>query len=211
MYRIPRGRHRVEEVVQRSRFITTLGHAEDEASARSFIDAVRAEFPDATHHCWAYVAGPPGETAHIGMSDDGEPHGTAGRPMLTTLLHSEVGEVVAVVTRYFGGVKLGKGGLGRAYAGGVKLALDSLPTRERVVRVPVEIRVPFAAADSLFRLVEELGLVDRSESYATGLELSGLLPEDAVERLRQEVAGFTGGKGSVTVRPGSDPPLNSGG
>ncbi|NLG62975.1 MAG: hypothetical protein GX539_12100, partial [Candidatus Cloacimonetes bacterium] len=101
-------------MVQRSRFIATLAHAPDVESARAFIEEVRAEFPDATHNCWAFVAGPPGSTSHVGFSDAGEPHGTAGRPMLDVLLHSGIGEVAAVVTRYFGGVKLGKGGLVRA-------------------------------------------------------------------------------------------------
>ena len=87
-YAIPSRIYRVEELIQRSRFITTAAHAPDANAANAFVDSVRESFPDATHHCWAFVAGPPGSTAHIGMSDDGEPHGTAGRPMLTVLLHS---------------------------------------------------------------------------------------------------------------------------
>ncbi|HSR43143.1 MAG TPA: YigZ family protein, partial [Longimicrobiales bacterium] len=111
--------HRVEEVVRRSRFVTTLARAPDAEAAAAFVQRIRDEMPDATHHCWAFVAGPPGNTRAMGMSDDGEPHGTAGRPMLTALLHGGVGEVVAVVARWFGGTKLGTGGLARAYAGGV--------------------------------------------------------------------------------------------
>ena len=86
---IPARVHRVEEVIQRSRFVTTLAHAPSPEAAHAFVQRIRDEFPNATHHCWAFVAGPPGSTMTIGMSDDGEPHGTAGRPMLTTLLHSE--------------------------------------------------------------------------------------------------------------------------
>ncbi len=76
--------HRVEATVQRSRFITTAARAADAETAHAFVESVREEMPDATHHCWAFVAGPPGSTAHIGMSDAGEPHGTAGRPMLSS-------------------------------------------------------------------------------------------------------------------------------
>jgi len=116
-YSIPLRVHRVEESILRSRFITSVAHAPDAAAAHAFVQSIREEFPDATHHCWAFVAGPPASTTHIGMSDDGEPGGTAGRPMLTALLHGGAGEIVAVCTRYYGGVKLGTGGLSRAYSG----------------------------------------------------------------------------------------------
>src|SRR5690606_17190774 len=126
-YPIPAATHRTEQTIQRSRFIATLAHAPTVDAARARIDDVRAGFPDATHNCWAFLAGPPGSTAHVGFSDAGEPHGTAGRPMLDVLLHSGIGEVAAVVTRYYGGVKLGKGGLVRAYGGAVQHALATLP------------------------------------------------------------------------------------
>ncbi|MGD9326788.1 MAG: YigZ family protein, partial [Desulfobacterales bacterium] len=106
MYKIPAKLYRTEETIKRSRFIATVARAFTEEDAKAFISIIKNEFPDATHNCWAYVAGPPGDTARIGMSDDGEPHGTAGKPILTALLHSEIGEIVAVVTRYFGGTKL---------------------------------------------------------------------------------------------------------
>ncbi|HEX4932653.1 MAG TPA: YigZ family protein, partial [Gemmatimonadaceae bacterium] len=102
-YPVPAERVRAELVIERSRFICTMGRAETSEAAHAFVKEVQGEFADATHNCWAFVAGAPGSTARIGMSDDGEPHGTAGRPMLTVLMHSGVGEVVAVVTRYFGG------------------------------------------------------------------------------------------------------------
>ncbi len=118
-------------LIKRSRFIATVAHASTEEDAKTFVSTIKKEFPDATHNCWAYVAGPPGDSARVGMSDDGEPHGTAGKPILTVLLHSEIGEVVAVVTRYFGGTKLETGGLVRAYSGSVKNALAGLSTEEK--------------------------------------------------------------------------------
>lgn len=120
--------HRVEDVIRRSRFIATFARASSTEEARDFLERIRAEHAQATHNCWAYVAGEPGSTAQVGASDDGEPKGTAGRPMLTALLHSGVGEVAVVVTRYFGGILLGTGGLVRAYQGSVKLGLETLPT-----------------------------------------------------------------------------------
>lgn len=86
-YPVPAELHRVEDTIDRSRFVTTIAHAATNEAARAFIDEALREFPDAGHHCWAYVAGPPGSTVAIGLSDAGEPHGTAGRPMLDVLLH----------------------------------------------------------------------------------------------------------------------------
>ena len=124
--------HRAEETIHRSRFIVTMARVSSPEEAKAFIESVRQEHSQATHNCWAYVAGEPGSTAQVGASDDGEPKGTAGRPMLTVLLHCGVGEIAAVVTRYFGGILLGTGGLVRAYQGLVKLGLETLPITERV-------------------------------------------------------------------------------
>lgn len=124
--------HRAEETIHRSRFIVTIARVSSPEEAKAFIESVRQEHSQATHNCWAYVAGEPGSTAQVGASDDGEPKGTAGRPMLTVLLHCGVGEIAAVVTRYFGGILLGTGSLVRAYQGLVKLGLETLPITERV-------------------------------------------------------------------------------
>jgi uncharacterized YigZ family protein len=202
-YLVPAGRHRAETSIRRSRFITTLAHAPDEDAAQARIEAVRDEFPDATHHCWAYVAGPPADTARIGSSDDGEPHGTAGRPILNALLHSNVGEVVAVVTRYFGGVKLGRGGLGRAYGGAVKEALASLPVRERIRRLEVDIELDYAAVDGALRLLEELEAARLAEDFGVRVRIRAGVPAEALERLERGVAELTGGRGRVS-RAGND-------
>ena len=96
------GTRRSETTIGKSRFVTSIGRAGSRGQAKGFIDAVRVELPAATHHCWAYNAGPPSDGAHIGLSDAGEPRGSAGRPILDVLSNSGVGEIVAVVTRYFG-------------------------------------------------------------------------------------------------------------
>lgn len=196
-YPIPARIHRVEETIQRSRFLTLVAHAPHADAAHAFVARIRDEFPDATHHCWAFVAGPPGSTTHIGMSDDGEPHGTAGRPMLTSLMHGGVGEVVAVCARYYGGVKLGTGGLGRAYAGGVKLALESLPTEERVERVAVRVTVGYAEVGALQRLADEMGVVVEGEEYGADVRYDCAVPVSALEDFRQRVAEMTRGEGEV--------------
>jgi uncharacterized YigZ family protein len=196
-YRIPARIHRVEETIQRSRFITTVAHAPDADAAQAFVERIREEFPDATHHCWAFVAGPPGSTTHIGMSDDGEPHGTAGRPMLTSLLHGGVGDIVAVCARYYGGVKLGTGGLGRAYSGGVKLALDSMPTEERVERVGLSVTVGYAHVDALQRLFAEMDVVVEGDAYAADVRFDCAVPALSVDDFERAVADLSRGEGRV--------------
>ncbi len=205
----PRG-HRTEEEVRRSRFITTIHPAPDEEAARARIEELRREFPDATHHCWAFVVGPPGSTARVGMSDDGEPQGTAGRPMLSALLHSGVGDLVAVVTRYYGGVKLGKGGLGRAYAGGVQRALETLPLGERVARFPAGLTVDYSALEGVRRLLGELGVEVVEERFGAAVELDLLVPEDRGALLPERLADLT--SGGAAYRPRRHPhPHPSGG
>jgi uncharacterized YigZ family protein len=196
-YPVPAGIHRVEDVVQRSRFVTTVGRAATSAAAHAFVAAVERELPDATHHCWAFVAGPPGSTTHVGMSDAGEPKGTAGRPILTALLHSGVGEVAAVSSRWFGGTKLGTGGLARAYAQGVKHALEGLPTERRVLRAPVEVTVADAGVDALRQLVGELDAVVEEEVYGEEVRYRLAVPVDLLDALAARLADATAGAARV--------------
>jgi uncharacterized YigZ family protein len=196
-YPVPAGSHRLERVIQRSRFITTVGRARTRAEALAFVEGVRKEFPDATHHCWAFVAGRPGDSAQVGRSDAGEPRGTAGRPMLTALLHAPVGEIVAVVTRYFGGMKLGKGGLGRAYAGGVVAALESLPVERRVRRLRVEAEVAHADVPGARRVFERLDADIVDETWGAGVTYRLLVPASAIESLRAELGELSRGRSTL--------------
>lgn len=198
-YRIPAAIHRTQEEIKRSRFITTVGPASTVDEARALIAQVAAEFADASHNCWAYVVGPPGSTGQVGMSDAGEPHGTAGRPMLTVLLHSGVGDIAAVVTRYFGGTLLGTGGLVKAYSGGVKLALETLPTVERVPRSPVTVLLDYAAVTPFQRLLGNYEAELLEQSFAAEVTFRLLLPDEQVERFRAEVTELTNGGAVVEV------------
>lgn len=133
------------------------------------------------------------------MSDDGEPHGTAGRPMLTALLHSGVGQIVAVCTRYYGGTKLGTGGLSRAYSGGVAGALETLPTEERVERVEVTLTVGYPEVDAIQRLIDEMTLVVLAEDFGAEVRYTLGVPVDDVTTLETRVADLTRGSGRVDV------------
>ena len=173
----PGAHFRLEDSIRRSRFIVSLAHAPDIETARAFIETIRREFPDATHNCWAFAAGPPGNTARVGYSDDGEPHGTAGRPMLTVLLHGGVGEVCAVVTRYFGGVKLGTGGLVRAYQGTVRLGLEAMPRRLYQPPALLEIVVDYSHIPRLRRTLPDFSARIEAEQFGADAVFRISLPE----------------------------------
>ncbi len=182
-YPVPASRTNTEEVIRRSRFITALSSAASVEEAKGFVDRIKREHPDATHHCYAYLVGPPGSTSHIGLSDNGEPHGTAGRPMLNVLLHGDVGDVVAVVTRYYGGTKLGKGGLARAYAGGVKDALDLLERRDKVSWRNLELIVDYSVLESFRKFCSEFEAEIEAETFTDKVILDVRVPEEHLEQL----------------------------
>ena len=133
-YLIPKSAVVFEEEIKKSRFITYLQHTEGLEQAKAFWAEIKAQHPNARHHCWAAVAGKPTDSQQLGFSDDGEPAGTAGKPMLSALQGSQVGEISAVVVRYYGGILLGTGGLVRAYGNGVQQALKLLETERKVER-----------------------------------------------------------------------------
>jgi uncharacterized YigZ family protein len=196
-YPVPAGICRVEDEARHSRFITTLTRAGTIADAQAFIQSVRDEFPDATHHCWAYVVGPPGSTAQVGMSDDGEPHGTAGRPMLSTLLHSAVGDVVAVVTRYYGGTNLGTGGLVRAYGGGVVHALGQVPRTERVELMALNISLDYAHVSAFEQLLPGFEVRVSSRRFESEVTFDVQLPDTQRDGFRQAVLDLTRGQARI--------------
>ena len=198
-YAVPAGRHRVEQTINRSRFICTISRTETAADAQSLVRELSAEFADATHSCWAYVAGPAGSTNLVGMSDAGEPHGTAGRPMLTVLLHSGVGEIAAVVTRYYGGTRLGTGGLVKAYGGTVQLALENLTVVQRVDLVEATVTIAYTSISMVQQAIAALDAEIVAEEYAVAVQYRVRVPLGNMEALRSAVADATRGEGAVVV------------
>ncbi|MDU5725492.1 MAG: YigZ family protein, partial [Haemophilus parainfluenzae] len=143
-YLIPKSAVVFEEEIKKSRFITYLQHTEGLEQAKAFWAEIKALHPNARHHCWAAVAGRPTDSQQLGFSDDGEPAGTAGKPMLSALQGSQVGEISAVVVRYYGGILLGTGGLVRAYGNGVQQALKLLETERKVERQLFQVHCDYA-------------------------------------------------------------------
>lgn len=184
-----RGIHETE--VNRSRFICALAPAATEQEAQAFVAGVRREHPTATHNCFAYVIG--ADASVQKASDDGEPGGTAGAPMLQMLVRRDVRYVVAVVTRYYGGVKLGAGGLIRAYGGAVGEALDALGTVTRQRYRLATIIVDHHRAGKLENELRATGRAVRDVRYAEIVTIGIGLPDSDVDAFRAWLADSTAG------------------
>lgn len=168
---IPAAETRVELRVSNSRFIATIAPVFTVEEARAFIGRIRAEFADATHNVPAYVIGH-GQSTTAHCQDDGEPSGTAGRPILAVVQGSGLGDVVVVVTRYFGGTKLGTGGLVRAYGDAAREALAALPRAAKVATVTAMAEVPYTLLERARLLVESHGGVLMEETFAADITLT---------------------------------------
>ena len=166
-----------QQEIKKSRFIAYLAHTPNAQAAKDFIESVRIREPAAGHHCWAFVAGMPSDSRVLGFSDDGEPSGTAGKPMLAQLQGSGVGEITAVVARYFGGIKLGTGGLVRAYGGTLSSALTQLSTVEQRIMAELDVHIDYSDMALLeFLLGEYQGLWQQIDY---GAEVTGTLLVEA--------------------------------
>lgn len=149
--------------VKRSRFIATIAHAPNMQEANSSIAAAMEQYPGARHHCWAYIAGPPGTNTRC--SDAGEPSGSAGKPILNVLTHSGLGEIICIVSRYFGGIKLGVGGLVRAYSHAARSALDILDTMERLPLQQLKLSFPYSKESFIRKLLQEHTVTSEKWDY----------------------------------------------
>ena len=184
---------RVEQTIKRSRFIASVGHTPGVEEAKAFIEQIKAESEDARHNCWAYCAGAAGSTDRIGASDDGEPHGTAGRPMLTAVTHSGIGEVTVVVTRYFGGILLGTGGLVKAYQSSVKMALEAVPTRIRTKTKRIKFSVEHRFVNQVLRKIETANGRILEKNFDMDADFDVEIPEDLAETFAKELEELTRG------------------
>lgn len=184
----PGAAHTAELLVRRSRFIAAIGHSPSIETARAFIQARKKNHADATHNCWAFCAGPPGDTARIACGDDGEPRGTAGRPMLTALLHGGVGDLACVVTRYFGGVKLGTAGLAHAYRDAVQAALEKLPVCPRAAYLPLVVNAEYSCVERVRRILTACEAEIKREEFTAGVRFFILLPEERLDDFSRSLA-----------------------
>ncbi|MGC9455949.1 MAG: YigZ family protein [Halothiobacillaceae bacterium] len=178
--------HEIE--AKKSRFIARAGPATNRSEAMAMIDGARRDYPDARHHCWAFSIGPPHSAATAGMSDDGEPSGTAGKPIMNVIEHRGIGDVVVVVSRYFGGVKLGAGGLVRAYSAATRDVLERLPLVERQPLCHYRASLDFALEESLRRWADSRDVHILDVEYSERVCLVLAIPQSAEAALKSFAA-----------------------
>lgn len=179
--------------IKKSRFITLLAPTRGIESAKAFIRQTQGQYASATHHCWAYIAGPPWDSAQCGFSDDGEPAGTAGRPMLAQLQGAGIGEITAVAVRYYGGIKLGTGGLVRAYGGGVKQALKLLTRVEIVPQVEFVVFCRYEQQPWVDLLVKHVAGQIVQSDYGDSVKIRLAIPYDKVSEAGRKLSDISRG------------------
>lgn len=186
-----------EMEIKKSKFICHLKRVETEAEAIEFIDEIKKEHWKATHNCSAYTLGINDEIQRA--NDDGEPSGTAGIPMLEILLKRELKNVVAVVTRYYGGVKLGAGGLIRAYGGSVNQAVDKIGVVERQLQQLIDVTVAYPQSGHVEHSLREAGYTIQEISFTEHVTYHCVVPLEMEEQFMQDIANWTSGEGIVEV------------
>jgi uncharacterized YigZ family protein len=193
---VPAGPARAEIRASNSRFIANVAPSATVEAARAVIAGIRAAMPDATHHVYAYIIGH-GATTTLGMSDDGEPAGTAGRPALAVLRGSGLGDTTLVITRYFGGTLLGTGGLVRAYGDAAKAVLAVVPREEKIERRVLELALPYTAYEPARRLIAAHAGSILAEQFAADVTLRVLLPSAHVAAFTTEIEALTAGQARI--------------
>ena len=196
LYTTLRGEGHGELEDRKSVFLSHAAPVRTEEEALAFVKARQKEFSDATHNVWAFRLGADTVARY---SDDGEPQGTAGMPILEVLRHENLTDCVCVVTRYFGGILLGTGGLIRAYQGTVKFALETLPTAERLVTVPLRVTIEHRYVTQFLRLLPQYRASISESNFGMDAEYVLAIPRDAIPALTKDLTELT--SGSVLVEP----------
>ena len=191
-YFVPTAEVISEQTIHRSRFICHLGPGNIPVRIHTKLNRLRDLHPRAGHLCWAFIAGAP-KTAERGMSDDGEPKGTAGRPMLQVLDHSGFGETWVAVVRYFGGIKLGRGGLIRAYTSSVQRALAMVEPISKQPLVQFRLVLDYNLLPLFERSCWENRVEIRQKSYGAQVEMMVAVPPSAVAELHRDLRQISSG------------------
>ena len=183
-------------IEKRSRFIGRLWPAGSEEEALGYLRAMRAQHYDATHNCWCYCISEPGAMRY---GDDGEPQGTAGLPMLEVFRREEISDFCCVVTRYFGGVLLGAGGLVRAYSRAAKGALDAAGVSALERQLEASLACPYPLFEQVRRELGICGGTEERAQYGADVRLSLLLPEESADTFAQRVTELSAGRAAVQI------------
>ncbi|WP_298770939.1 YigZ family protein [uncultured Shewanella sp.] len=200
-YLIPASECVVEEDIKHSRFISILFHCSDPQMMKEQLETVKYRYPNANHYCYAFVCGQPKSTLSSGSSDDGEPSGSAGRPMLAHLQGSDIGEIGVIVVRYFGGTKLGVGGLVRAYSSGIKQGLKRLETTLKQLRYPGFLECEYAQLTDVEYFLTQYDAVIEDKLFTDKVKVSFSIGKGKEQALNRDLALMSQGRLVATFIP----------
>ncbi|ASU23481.1 YigZ family protein [Vibrio qinghaiensis] len=198
-YLIPVLPTQFEEEIKKSLFITYLAHTPSVDVAKAFVAQIKAKHSDARHNCWGFVAGRPEDSMLWGFSDDGEPSGTAGKPILAQLAGSGVGELTAVVTRYYGGIRLGTGGLVKAYGGGVQQALKQLQTIEKKITTKLSLTLDYGFVPIAQSIIAQYEALEVEADYKEQVKFLVEIELRHLDAFTQTIINKSGAKAVVTA------------
>jgi len=189
-YPIPTQQSHAEIEIKKSRFIAYAKGIQNREEGMTWIKELKKEYPDARHHCWAYLLGNPNCATNAGMGDDGEPSGTAGKPILNVLQHKGIGDVIIVVVRYFGGIKLGAGGLTRAYGQAAQAVMENLPTEIQTPKTLYIIYCDFALEQQIRHLCSQSGTEIIAVNYSEKVQIEINIPNKNITTLQKQLAAY---------------------
>ncbi len=196
---IPVERAQSEIEIKKSRFISIACHTDSAEHAKATIRATWQEHPQASHIVYAYQIGKRGDL--FGLSDDGEPHGTAGRPVLEVIKGSGITNLLIMVVRYFGGTKLGTGGLVKAYTEAAQTVLQLLPTEELIDKYSFQLKVPYSLYESVHLMLSSHRAAIENEEFLTEVHISGSLPLTEAEVVQSKLRELSAGKLTADFEP----------
>lgn len=196
-YRVPNEILDSSEEIKKSRFLTFLAPVANKAEMREWLLTLRQQHNTARHHCWACVAGAPWDGQQYGFSDDGEPSGTAGKPLLNLLLGSGLGEVGVIVVRYYGGIKLGTGGLVRAYSSGLTELLKVVQTRRMISSITFQLVCSYDDLAVVQRVLELCSCSEVSCDYGATIRVHGYCPLSQQHEMDRSLTNRSHGRVSV--------------
>ena len=188
-----------EQVIKKSRFIANLKKVYTKNEATAFISSIKEKYKDAGHNCWAFLIGPPSSPIAIGYSDDGEPKGTAGTPILNVIQQKNVSMTVVVITRYFGGVKLGASGLIRAYSGTANIALVKAELVKFEKKLKIEIKTTYSFINNVLNILTQNNISILESEYLDKIVLTIEVNDSQKNFISSLILDTTKGEAIITL------------
>ena len=203
---IPDGESSAEFAISKSRFLSRVDIIKTAEQARSIVKVLKKEHPLSSHVVYAFISGKTGDI--FGLSDDREPSGTAGRPILTVLKGSGITNIIITVVRYFGGIKLGTGGLVKAYTEAAQVVLKNLPVTEDILKIPFHLNIPYNLYKYSIKLIKLYNGIIHSTEYQTDIRIEGIIPEKSRSELEKKLLDLSNGKISLIISDSMDYLIN---